>query len=119
MVSFCKPTPTMFRNSSQQIKEMQLEQLYNTTFNLSELFIGIKLIGSNNKFVRIFNLTDEEQNQSEIYFEKTVSKWMTCYHIKYRHSKKLKHKQGEIYFFELYHKNDGYLHENVNNYPYI
>ena len=50
----------------------------------------------------IVNFIDENQNNSEIHYEKTISDRMICYHFKYLHLKQLKHKQATIYSFYLY-----------------
>ena len=107
MVSFCKLTEDMFRKSSKihSSKGLSPAQLYNQTYNFAEVFIGIEFIRSNYTYHKIVSFTDEEQNNSEIYNEKTISDLMICYHIKYLHSKQLKHKQGEINTFQLYHPN--------------
>ena len=120
MVSFCKPTKYMFRNSSQQINGLTPAQVYNHTFSFAEVFIGIKFVPSNNK-EKTVNFTDKEENNSEIYYEKTISDFMTCYHIKYLHSKQLKHRQGTIYIFDLYHQNDIFSYDTTLeyiNFPY-
>ena len=49
----------------------------------------------------IVNFTDENQNNNEIHYEKTISDRI-CYHFKYLHLKQLKHKQATIYSFYLY-----------------
>ena len=106
MVSFCKPTEFMFKNSSKNnsSKGLSPAQLYNQTFSFAEVFIGIQFKDSNNK-IGVINFT-EEQNNSEIYYEKTISDRIICYHIKYLHSKQLKYRQGIIYSLLLYHQND-------------
>ena len=118
MVSFCKPTQIMFRNSSKNnsFKGLSPAQLYNQTFSFAEMFIGIIFISSNNK-IGVINFT-EEQNNSEIYYEKTISDQMICYHIKYLHSKQLKYKQGLIYSIYLYHQNDNTSTLLVDNFPF-
>ena len=119
MVSFCKETSEMFRNSSKRSSQgLSPAQLYNQTFSFDEVFISIEFIKPNGKFGEIFNFTDEQQNNSEVYYEKTISNLMICYHIKYLHSKQLKHKQGLIYPFYLYHHNYETSKSIINNYPY-
>ena len=119
MVSFCKITQYMFRNSSQNnsSKGLSAAQLYNQTFDFSEVFIGIQFIRSNDEYGVIVDFTDEEQNNSEIYYEKTISDQMICYHIKYLHSKQLKHRQGIIYSIMLYHQSYNTM-SIINNFPY-
>ena len=119
MVSFCKPTKYLLRNSSQQINGLTPAQLYNQTFSFTEVFIHIEFILSNDKY-EIINFIDEEQNNNKINYEKTVSFKMTCYHLKYLHSKQLKHKQGKIYKFWLYHQNDVFSYDTSAyiNFPY-
>ena len=114
MVSFCKPTKFMFRNSS-QVKQFSLAQLYNQTYSFGEMFVGIEYIKSNGKFGQILNFTDQQQNNSEIYYEKTIDKFKVCYHFKFMHSKQLRHKQGTIYKFQLYQQNGG---TSIINFPY-
>ena len=106
MVSFCQNIDFMFRNSSKDINGLSPAQVYNQTFSFNELFIGIDFITSNGKyeFSTIDNFTKEEQNNGEIYYEKTISSKMICYHFKYLHSKQLKRKQRKIYSFRLYYQ---------------
>ena len=121
MVSFCKPTEFMFRNSSQNnlSKGLSPAQLYDQTFSFAEVFIVIEFTLLNDKYVEIVNFTDKEQNNNKIYYEKTISYEMICYHFKYLHSE-LKHKQGKLYLFYLYHQNDVFLNDTLlyNNYHY-
>ena len=123
MVSFCKTTSIMFRNSSQNNSSEGLSpaQFYNQTFSFGEVFILIEFISLNDKYYEIVNFTDGEQNNNEIYYEKTISFEMICYHFKYLHSKQLKHKEGRIYKFWLYHQNNVFLHDTFifNHFPYI
>ena len=93
MVSFCKPTLHMLRNSSQRIEGLSPAQFYNETFNFSEIFIYMWFIIPNGKSHHISNFTNEEQNNSGIYYEKTVSFSLVCFHFKYLHSKQLNRKQ--------------------------
>ena len=79
------------------------------------MFVAIEFIKSNGEFGQILNFTDEQQNNSEIYYEKTINKFIVCYHFKYQHSKQLKHKQITIYKFQLYHQNYG---TSIINFPY-
>ena len=117
MVSFCQKTDFMFRNSSQHINEMSPAQVYNQTLSFNEVFIEIEFIRSNGKYEYsiIDNFKDEEQNNGEIYYEKTISSKIICYHFKYLHSKQLKRKQRTIYKFQLYHQNYGTF---IINFPY-
>ena len=62
------------------------------------MFIYIQFIRSNDKFNQILDVTDEEQNNREIYYEKTISDWIICYHFKYLDTKQLKHKDEYIHF---------------------
>ena len=97
MVSFCKPIWIMHRNLSQKIKGLSPAQVYNQTFGFAEVFIGIYFIGSNSIYHNIVNFPDRKQNNSEIYYEKTISDLMICYQFKYLLSKQLKHKEVYIY----------------------
>lgn len=105
MVSFCKQTEFMFRNSSQKIEGLTPAQLYNRTFSFAEVFVNVTFITSNYESHSIINFADEEENNSGIHYEKTISDWLVCFHFKYLHSKQLKYKQGTIYSFDLYHQN--------------
>ena len=96
---------------------MSPAQLYNQTFSFAEAFFGIRIYISKNKYHQIVNFTDEEQYDSEIYYEKTISDSLICYQFKYLHSKQLKNKQGTIYSFLLYHKSYETM-SIVNNAPY-
>ena len=118
MVSFCKKTSTMFRNSSQQINGLSPAQVYNMTIGFGDVFLSSKFIRSNGTFSRIVKFKNEDQTSSEIHYEKTISKLMICYHFKYLHSKQLKRKKGKIYSFELYHRNYKTSRSSINNYPY-
>lgn len=104
MVSFCKSTEKMFGNSSQEIKGLSPAQLYNHTYKFNEVFIGTKFITSNGKYDEITSFNEENQNIGKIYYEKTISDSLVCYQFKYLHSKQLKHKEGAIYRFHLYHQ---------------
>ena len=106
MISSCKPTKFMFRNSSKNINGLTPAQVYNMTFDFNEIFIQIDFMDSNSTYHRMINLTNEDdQNKSEIHYEKTIRKYIICYHFKYPNSKQLKHKHGNIYSFWLYHQN--------------
>ena len=113
MVSFCRRTDNMFRNSSQQIKGLSPAQLYNHTLKFGEVFFSMKFIISNDKYKEI-NFVEENQNINEIYYEKMISDTLVCYQFKYLHSKQLKYKQEKIYTFRLY---QGSM--DVYNYPYL
>ena len=106
MVSFCKSTKILFRNSSQKIIGLSPAQIYNQTFDFNELFIELEYVSSEGSFHKIHNFKDE--TETEIEFEKTISSNLVCYHFKHLNSKKIKHKQQKIYLFHLYHR------QNVN-----
>ena len=126
MVSFCRPTNYMFRNSSRDINGLTPSQVYNMTFDFNEIFIELRVLQSNYSY-QMFNLTNEHQNKSEIHYEKTISKDLICYQFKFPDSKQLKHKQGMIYSFWLYYHNLQitfpfyylFLTSDVNNPSYI
>ena len=118
MVSFCKPTSIMFRNSSQQINGLSPAQVYNMTFGFADVFIRIDFIRSNGKFSRIVKFKNEDQINSEIHYEKSISNWTICYHFKYLHLKQLKRKKAKIYLFTLYHYSYETSSSYFNNYPY-
>ena len=67
MVSFCKYTKDMFRNTLQihSSKGLSPLQLYNHTFSFAEVFSVIEFIRSDGKLGKIVNFTDEKQNKSE------------------------------------------------------
>ena len=115
MVSFCRRTDNMFRNSSQQIKGLSPAQLYNHTFKFGEVLFSMKFIISNDNYEEINNFNEENQNINEIYYEKTISDSLVCYQFKYLHSKQLKYKQERIYTFRLYHQDS----MDAYNYPYF
>ena len=78
------------------------------TIDFNEYFTEKDFMDSNDRYHKIFNLTNEGQNKSKskIHYEKNMSNHLICYHFKHPDSKQLKHKQGNIYLFWLYHQND-------------
>ena len=118
MISLCRSTSIMFRNSSQKINGLSPAQVYNMTFGFADVFIRTEFISSNGKSSRIAKFKNEDQINSKIHYEKTISERDICYHFKYLHSKQLKSKQGTIYLFQLYHHFDETRGSIGNNYPY-